>query len=72
MTAVPFALYPLNDAELADELRNIEPSHAIELQGPVTVTVGTRRDPLGGPDHPVLVARGADGLHLLALPDDGA
>lgn len=68
MTTAP-DLYPLNDAELADELRNIDATHAIELQGPVTVTVGMRRNPLGdGPDLPVVLAQGADGLHLLALP----
>jgi hypothetical protein len=71
MTTAP-DLYGITDAELADELRNINASHAVELQGPVTITAGVRRCPLGGPDHPVILARGAEGLHLLALPGDGA
>lgn len=70
MTAAP-DLYPLDDDQLTDELRNIDATHAVRLQGPVTVTAGMRRCPLGGPDHPVIVMRGADGLHLLALPGDG-
>lgn len=71
MNAAP-DLYALNDDELADELRNIDTAHPpIELQGPVAVTVGLRRDPASGLDHPVVVVRGADGLHLLALPGEG-
>jgi hypothetical protein len=65
-------LYGINDDELADELRNIVASLTIKLQGPVTVTAGMRRCPLGGPDHPVIVVRAADGQHLLALLDSRA
>ena len=67
----PPDLYGVNDDELADELQRIDVDCAVDLDG-VTVTAGVRRCPLGGPDHPVIVVRGAGGLHLLALPGDGA
>jgi hypothetical protein len=41
----------------------------VDLNGPVVVSAGVRRCPLGGLDHPVIVVRAADGLHLLALPN---
>lgn len=74
MIAAPFDTYPLNDDELADELQNIDATYPpIKLQGPVTIITGMRRNPLGdGPDLPVVLAQGADGLHLLALPDTEA
>lgn len=70
MIATAPTLHGINDAELADELRNIDAECAVELDG-VTVTAGVRRCPIGGPDHPVIVVRGAAGIHLLALPGDG-
>jgi hypothetical protein len=65
-------LYGINDDQLHDELRNIDASLTIKLQGPVAVTAGMRRCPLGGPDQPVIVIRVADGQHLLALLGSGA
>lgn len=64
-------LYGVNDDELADELRNIDAACTVDLDGPVTVTAGVRHDPATGVHHPVVVVRGADGLHLMALPGDG-
>lgn len=72
MIATAPTLHGINDAELADELRNIDAECAVELDGPVTVTAGVRRCPLGGADHPVIVVRGTGGIHLLALPGDEA
>lgn len=66
MTAAP-DLYGINDDELHDELQRIDVECTVDLDG-VTVTAGVRRDPLTGAHHPVVVVRGAAGLHLLALP----
>lgn len=70
MTAAP-TLYGIVDAELHDELRNIDVDCAVDLDGPVTVTAGVRHDLATGEHHPVVIVRGAAGLHLLALPGDG-
>ena len=64
-------IYGINDDELASELHNIGASLTIKLQGPVTITAGVRRCPLGGADQPVVVVRVADGQHLLAVLGTG-
>lgn len=71
MIATAPDFYGVNDDELHAELQRIDMECTVDLDG-VTVTAGVRRCPLGGPDHPVVVVRGANGLHLLALPGDGA
>ena len=65
-------LYPVNSAQLREEMRYIEVTHSMKWGGPITIITGVRRDQVTDLVHPVLIVKsaGRDAMHLIVLPGD--